>query len=380
MIAPYGFQTAGRIRFGRGVASEAVAAIRGFGARVLVVHGRDAARADWLVHGLASAGMALTGWPCAGEPDLSALEAALATVRAFGPDVVVGLGGGAAMDLGKALAALAQAPGGPMDHLEVVGRGLPMAHPILPFVAIPTTAGTGSEVTRNAVIGVPARGVKVSLRDERMLARLALVDPALTDATPPAVTLASGLDAVVQVIEPYVSLRANPVTDALCLAAIPMGLQALARLIEAPADPAARDAMAQVSLTGGIALSNAGLGAVHGLAGVLGGRTGAAHGALCGALLGPVLVANRQAAAPGSAAAERLDRVAAMLREGWGVGPEGIAGWAAARGLPGLAAMGVSAADVAPVVSAAQASSSMKGNPVALPDAALACALEAALG
>ncbi len=379
MFAPYVFQSATRIRFGRGVAAEAAVAIGGLGARVLVVHGRDRDRAGWLLQALAAAGLAVEGMPCAGEPDLDALEASLAIARAFAPDVVVGLGGGAAMDMAKALAALTGAPGGPMDHLEVVGRGLPLSHALLPFVAIPTTAGTGSEVTRNAVIGVPARGVKVSLRDDRMLARVALVDPALTDGTPAHVTLASGLDAVVQVIEPYVSARANPMTDALCLAAIPMGLQALARLCADPGDRAARDAMAQVSLWGGLALGNAGLGAVHGLAGVLGGRTGAAHGALCGALLGPVLVANRQAAASGSVAAERLGHVERLLREGWGVGPEGVADWTTQHGLPRLRDMGVSAADLPPIIAGAQASSSMKGNPVALTDGALTALMQAAL-
>jgi hypothetical protein len=166
-----------------------------------------------------------------------------------------------------------------MDHLEVVGRGLPLTEAPLPFIAIPTTAGTGSEATKNAVIGLHDQGRKVSLRDDRMLARLAIVDPALTDGTPWAVTLASGLDAVTQVIEPFVSVKATPYTDAISAPAISAGLMALQRLRQGE-DQDARDALAWVSLSGGLALANAGLGAVHGLAGVIGGLCPAPHGAV----------------------------------------------------------------------------------------------------
>jgi alcohol dehydrogenase class IV len=195
-------------------------------------------------------------------------------VKGFRPDWVAALGGGAAIDLGKALAALIPAPDGPMEHLEVVGKGLPLKVPPLPFIAIPTTAGTGAEVTRNAVIGLPDHGRKVSLRDERMVARVAIVDPALTDGCPRGVTLASGLDAVTQVIEPFVSVKATPYTDALARPAIATGMAALMRLMQGE-DPEARDRLAWVSLCGGLALSNGGLGAVHGFAGVIGGMTGA---------------------------------------------------------------------------------------------------------
>jgi hypothetical protein len=242
----------------------------------------------------------------------------------------------------------------------------------LPFVALPTTAGTGAEATKNAVIGLPDHGRKVSLRDDRMLARLAIVDPALTDHCPRGVTLASGLDALAQVIEPFVSNRATPFTDALTRPAIAQGLAALTRLMRGE-DAAARDAMAWVSLSGGMALANGGLGAVHGLAGPIGGVSPAAHGAVCGALLGPVLALNR-ARATGPAAA-RLDEVchliAATLGGGVDEAPATLARWASGAGLPGLTAQGLAPEDHAQVAEAALTASSMKGNPVALSPADL---------
>jgi alcohol dehydrogenase class IV len=306
------------------------------------------------------------------------LEAALAEARVFAPDVVTGLGGGAVLDLAKALAGLIPATGQVLDHLEGAGQGLPLIQNPLPFVAVPTTSGTGAEATKNAVIDVPAQRRKVSLRDDRMMARLAIVDPALTDGCPRGVTLSSGLDALTQVIEPYLCNRANPATDALARAAIPMALAALPALMQ-DEDAGARDAMAWVSLSGGIALANAGLGAVHGLAGVIGGVTGAAHGAICGTLLPFVIAANR-AAMPAGLVAERLAEVDAMLSTAFGGGPgtEALHRWSRRNGLPGLAALGLDARDHGSVAAAAAGASSMKANPVVLPEAVLQAILRAA--
>ncbi|WP_135449275.1 MULTISPECIES: iron-containing alcohol dehydrogenase [Tabrizicola] len=375
-MTPFGITAPGRILFGRGEAAKAPNLIRALGARVLVIHGANPARAAWLVTALGPDTLAL---PCAGEPTLADLQTALATARAHRPDCVVALGGGAALDLGKALAALIPAPDGPMEHLEVVGKGLPLTANPLPYVALPTTAGTGAEVTKNAVIGLPDLGRKVSLRDDRMVARLAIVDPALTDGCPRTVTLASGLDAVTQVIEPYVSLKATPYTDALARPAIATGMQALMRLMRGE-EAEARDRMAWVSLCGGLALANAGLGAVHGLAGVIGGMTGAAHGVICGALLGPVLAANR-AAATGAARA-RLDEVCSIIATQLGcsveAAPLALQSWARGAGLPGLAELGLAASDHARVAEAACSASSMKGNPVPLSPEALCMVLATA--
>jgi alcohol dehydrogenase class IV len=382
-MPPFAIAMPQRILFGRGEATKAPTLIAPFGPRGLIVHGANPARAAWLLDALHAAGLHSLALPCPSEPTLLMLDEALARARAFRPDWVAGLGGGAALDLAKALAALIPAPTSPLDHLEVVGKGLPLAAPPLPFIALPTTAGTGAEATKNAVIGLPdsmiGGGRKVSLRDDRMLARLAIVDPALTDHTPRATTLASGLDAITQVIEPYISSKATPFTDALTAPAIPQGLRALKRLMETE-DPTARDTLAHVSLTGGIALANAGLGAVHGLAGVIGGLTPAPHGAICGALLAPILRLNR-AHATGETA-RRLDEVfhhiAATLGGNATQAPETLATWARSAGLPGLTAQGLPPALFQQTAEAALTSSSMKGNPVPLTTEDLLNALQTA--
>ncbi len=369
MITPFTIAQPNRIRFGRGEARATLSEIAAMGSHAFVVHGRNPDRAVWLIAGLRAAGIAVTPHICPREPTLPMLEEAVAAAK--GADLVIGLGGGAVIDLAKAVAALIPAPGAAMDHLEVVGRGLPLTADPLTFVAIPTTAGTGAEVTKNAVIDVPEHRRKVSLRDDRMIADLAIVDPALTDHCPKPVTLASGLDAVVQVMEPYLSTRANLYTDALCRSAIPMGLSALRRLMEAE-DAGARDRMAWVSLCGGLALANGGLGAVHGLAGPVGGMTGAAHGAICGTLLPHVLRMNAV-----RAPSERIAAVMGWIAETFG-GVDQIEDWIHGEGLPRLSELGLGAADHGKVAEAALASSSMKTNPAALDAADLRTILEKA--
>ena len=370
MTTPFTFATAGQIRFGCGTSREgAAAAVLSFGRNVALVHGATPGRAGWLIAALEAGGARVQTLACPGEPTLDALEAARAALRADPPDVVVALGGGAVIDLAKALAALVPATRPVLDHLEVVGRGLPLDAAPLPLVALPTTAGTGAEVTRNAVIGLPEAGVKVSLRDPRMYPDVAIVDSALMEDAPKSVVLAAGLDAVTQVIEPYVCARANPMTDALARDAIPKGLRALKAVVEGgTADD--WDAMAWTSLAGGLALANAGLGAVHGLAGVIGGVTGAPHGAICGVLLPPVLAANREAVPADSVARARLDWVAGEIAAVYG-GIDGLAGWAQSHGLKGLTTLGASP-DLRPEIAAkAQRASSMAANPVPLTDAGL---------
>nr|WP_265500384.1 iron-containing alcohol dehydrogenase [Paracoccus beibuensis] len=369
MASPFAFVTATEILFGRGQVAAAPARIVALGWQVLLVHGRDPSRSQALVQALRGAGCAVTSFTVPREPDMALIDQGVRA--ASGTDVVVAMGGGAAVDAGKAIAALLPATRPMLDHLEVVGRGLPLDHPPLPFVAIPTTAGTGAEVTRNAVIGVPDRARKVSLRDQRMLPRLAIVDPALTDGCPRTVTLASGLDAVTQVIEPYICTKSNPLTDALCRDAIPRGLSALVRLMQSE-DPKARDDMAWVSLCGGLALANSGLGAVHGLAGPLGGMTGAPHGAICGALLPHVLVANRRAVTDDALAA-RLNEVGAWIGQALGQRDASVeeaarllVQWSRQQGLPTLSALGIDAEAQAASAEAAASSSSMKANPARL--------------
>lgn len=381
MPQPFAFATATEILFGRGQAAHAAGRAAALGRDVLLVHGRDAARSAWLADALAAKGCRVTGFAVRREPDMALVQAGVDAARTA--QVVIAIGGGAVIDAGKAIAAMVPATRPMLDHLEVVGQGLPLDRPPLPFIAMPTTAGTGAEVTRNAVIGVPEHARKVSLRDPMMLPRLAIVDPALTDGCPRVVTLASGLDAITQVIEPFVCSRANPLTDALCRDAIPRGLAALMRLMQAE-DPAARDDMAWVSLSGGLALANAGLGAVHGLAGPLGGLTGAAHGAICGALLPHVLRANRRAVRDAGLAA-RLDQVGSWIGAAFGEADADVdraadllADWARDAGLPGLTAQGVGAVAMAQAATAAASSSSMKANPAMLDADALGAIMRAA--
>ena len=362
-----------RISFGRGAASGAAVAIAGMGRRVLLVHSASVAFADQLARDLRADGCEVVQETARGEPQLSTLEGHLATHRATPPQVVVGLGGGSALDLAKALAALLPSPLPPLAHLEVVGEGRPLQAPPLPFVALPTTAGTGAEVTRNAVIGVEAHSRKVSLRDARMIADLVIVDPALTDGCPRPVTLASGLDAITQLIEPYLSSRANPFTDALCAEAIGPAMAALMRLMEGE-DPAARDRMAHAGMISGLALANSGLGAVHGLAGVAGGLSGAAHGALCGALLVPVLRANRAALEAAHRPTTRFDQVEHWIATALGLPPaqalEGLEAWMTRHGLPETPDL-LEPALAPRTAHEAASSSSMKGNPTTLATATL---------
>lgn len=362
-MTPFAFATASTIRFGRGTFHDLPSLAAGQGRRVLLLRSASVAQAEDLARALRQTG-AVLDLIARGEPDLPAIEANLALARPFAPDLVIALGGGAVIDHGKALAALIPAPHGALRYLEVVGEGQPLDMPPLPLIAIPTTAGTGAEVTRNAVIQVPDARRKVSLRDPRLYPALALVDPDLCLSCPKPVILASGLDAVTQVIEPFISARANPLTDALCREAIPRGLSALRRLMD-QGDTAAWDDMALTSLCGGIALANAGLGAVHGFAGVIGGQTGAAHGAICGALLVPVLMANQRATAPDSPARDRIAWVLDQISAEYGSLAD-FRSWSTDHGLPSLAALGVAPEDHAQTAQDARQSSSYKANPVDL--------------
>ncbi|MFN3661622.1 iron-containing alcohol dehydrogenase [Yoonia sp.] len=365
MIAPFGFATAGTIRFGRGVLAEAAPFAAPF-QRVLLVRSASVAAADHLARDLRQSGEVME-LIAEGEPDLPAINAHLATTSPFAPDLIIAIGGGAVIDYGKAFAALIPAPHGALRYLEVVGEGQPLDKAPLPLIAIPTTAGTGTEVTRNAVIGVPEAARKVSLRDPRLYPTLALIDPDLCLSCPRGVILTSGLDAVTQVIEPFISARANPMTDALCRDAIPRGLAALHRLIDHD-DTGAWDDMALTSVFGGLALANAGLGAVHGFAGVIGGQTGAAHGAICGALLVPVLQANLAAAAGDTTA--RIAWVIDRISDEYGSLAD-FQTWARGHGLPRLQELGVTPDTHDQIASDARDASSYKANPVDLDMAAL---------
>ncbi|HVU50422.1 MAG TPA: iron-containing alcohol dehydrogenase [Polyangia bacterium] len=373
-----------RVVFGAGVAAQAGTLARQLGAHALVVTGRSGARAAGVLASLAAAGVRATPFAVAGEPTIDLARAGVAAARAAGCDLVVAFGGGSALDAGKAIAALLGNGGDPLDYLEVVGRGQPLAQASLPTVAIPTTAGTGSEVTKNAVLAAPEAGVKASLRSALMLPRVALVDPELLARLPAPVVAASGLDALSQLIEPLVSVRATPVTSDLARAGIRLSAGALRRAhaaakAGAAIAPADREALALASLYGGLCLANAGLGAVHGFAAPLGGMFTAPHGAVCAALLPAVMRVNARALAgraPATPALVRLREVATLVTGRPDATIQDGVAWLealrAALEVPGLRRYGLTSARVPELVAKARAASSMKGNPIVLTDGELA--------
>ena len=379
------FATAGRIVFGRGSLKEAPGIAAGWGKRALVVTGGGAVDAAGLLEPLAEAGISTRVLRVHGEPSLEVVTAGRDAALESGCEMVIGMGGGSVLDAAKAISALITNPGDPFEYLEVVGRGRSIPNPAAPLLAIPTTAGTGTEVTRNAVITITDLKVKVSMRSALMLPRAALVDPELTYSLPPAVTAATGMDALAQLIEPYVSLRANPLVDGLCLEGMRRAAGALRRAYADGRDSAAREDMSLASLSGGLALANGGLGAVHGFAAPLGGMFRAPHGALCARLLAPVVRANARALRgrlPDSPVVERYRRVAQILTGNPGAAVEDGAAWldelCAEMQIPRLAAYGVRREDFEVLVKNGAAASSMKANPIVLTGEELAEILEAA--
>jgi alcohol dehydrogenase class IV len=365
--------TATRIVFGPGTLGELGAVAAGMGRRALLVTGSTASRAEPARERLAAAGVEAVGFAVPGEPTVEDVRRGLEVARSEGVDAVVACGGGSAIDAGKAVAALLANGGDPLDYLEVVGRGRALARPSAPFVAIPTTAGTGSEVTRNAVLASPDDRVKASLRSPLMLARAAIVDPDLLLGLPPDVVAASGLDAFAQLVEPFLSVRANPLVDGLCREGLARSARSLRRAFEGDSREAVRVDLAIASLFGGLALANAGLGAVHGFAAPVGGLFDAPHGAACAALLPAVLRVNLAALArrrPESPALARYREIAAIVTGRPDAGAEEAVAWTEslvrALAIPGLARWGADEGDVPALVAKARAASSMKGNPVEL--------------
>lgn len=366
------FATATRILFGRGVIQESIPAIAALGRRLLVVTGQNAERARPLLDRLK--GHVDARVQCVtGEPTLAQIEEASRLARAERIEAVVGMGGGSAIDAGKAIAALAANDGALLDYLEVIGRAQPLERAPLPVVAIPTTAGTGAEVTRNAVLSSPEHQVKVSLRSPLMLPRLAVVDPELTLGLPPALTASTGLDALTQLIEPLVSVRANPFTDGFCREGIVRVARSLARACAFPNDIGAREDMALASLLSGLALANAGLGAVHGFAAAIGGMFPAPHGAICAALLPQVMAVNLHACRerlPASDALARFDEVGRLLTGRTDATADDAVDWVRRLceelGVPPLSTYGLRPEHAPAVCAKAAQASSMKGNPVAL--------------
>ena len=375
MGTSFEFATAQQIVFGVGKANTITAYAQSLGQRALVITGVSnprvkKLRAEWETLGLVAASVVVEG-----EPTMHNVIAATNNAQQANCDLVIAIGGGSVIDTGKAVAALLTNAGDPLDYLEVVGRGKPLLQPSAPLIAAPTTAGTGAEVTRNAVLAVPEQHIKVSLRSATMLPRVAVVDPELTYSLPPAITASTGLDALTQCIEPYVSNQANPLTDGIALEGIQAAARTLLRAVRDGADVEARTGMALASLCGGIALANAKLGAVHGFASVLGGMYPIPHGIVCARLL-PCVIATNVAAVTARAATSnyraRFDRIAQLLTGEANATAHEAVDWVRTLcdkvDIPPLHTFGVEPADFDTIISKAKQASSMKGNPVPLSD------------
>lgn len=379
------FATAHQIIFGNGTIVKVREFAPQFGQRALIVSGSGSVPVDGLLRMLNSVGITGTVFQVDAEPDVPMILAVLSRAKSEGCGFVIGFGGGSVLDAGKAIAAMLTNPGDLMDYLEVVGVGKEIPNPAAPMIALPTTAGTGTEVTRNAVITSPEHHVKVSMRSLKMIPTVAIVDPELTYSMPPSVTASTGMDALTQVIEGYVSNRTNPMTDMVCREGITRGARSLLKACNNGQDQGAREDMALTSLFGGLALANGGLGAVHGFAGPIGGMFSAPHGVICASLLPSVMKYNVKASASLEGQPDLQSRFQDIAR--WVTGDpnakieDGVA-WivdlADALDIPGLHALGIEKTDFPQIIEKSKVSSSMQKNPLRLDEVVLEAILEEA--
>ncbi len=367
------FATANRIVFGQGSRREAAPLAASFGRRALIVTGSTSDHAARLIEMLKALQVESAIFNVSSEPSVELVQDGVARARDNQFDVIIGLGGGSALDTGKAIAALMTNPGDPLEYLAVIGRGQALTQTPLPYIAIPTTAGTGSEVTRNGVLASHEHRVKVSLRSPLMLPRVAIVDPELTYSLPPLVTASTGLDALTQLIEPHTCNTPNPLVDAICREGMQRVARSLKRAYQNGEDVAAREDMSLAALFGGLALANAKLGAVHGFAGPLGGLFPAPHGMICARLLPLVVEANVRALQmrePNSPVLQRYAEVAQLLTGRSTAGTIDAIEWlhqlCADLNVAPLVQFGFTRDDIPVVVAQAQKASSMKGNPIVL--------------
>jgi len=379
------FATTTRILFGCGQISQLAESALPFGHQALVVLGKNPNRHESLLKLLRQSGLSVNTFSIAGEPTIDDIVQGTDLAKKSATQIIIGLGGGSVIDAGKAISALSRQPEDLWHYIEIVGKGHPLTATPLPYIAIPTTAGTGAEVTRNAVLSSPEHGVKASLRHASMLPRLAIIDPELALQCPPDVTAASGMDAFVQNLEAYVTCRANPLTDALCLSGIEHCVRSLERVVFDGTDIKARTDIAYAAMISGMALANAGLGAVHGFAAPIGGAFHAPHGAICATLIAPVWAANLEAIQQrgNSAAMNRFQTIARLMTgeptASALAGVSYLTELTRKLSIPSLQHWGIQECHLDDIVSKAAASSSMKGNPVPLDKTTLRHILSASL-
>lgn len=380
------FKTVGEIKFGNGRSAEIATLLPDSAKRIFVLTGSTPKRSQHVWQRLKNEGFAVEIFPIAREPDVELIIQAIEAAREFKAESVVAIGGGSVIDSGKAVASLLANPGNLFDYLETVGQGKPITKPSLLMIAVPTTAGTGSEVTRNSVIGVPSHGVKVSMRSPRMLPHFAIVDPELSHDLDPKIAAYSGMDALIQCIEAFISNQANPLADGLASQGIRLAANALLKACGPTLDRKAKEDMCAASVCGGLALANAKLGAVHGFAGPLGGMISAPHGAICASLIIPAWEANYAALLardPKGKHIAKMDAVARILTSN----PEASGNYATAwleklidnLPLSRLGELNFENHQIAEAVRKSSNASSMKGNPIKLSEHQLRDILEAAI-
>ena len=368
------FATATRLIFGNGTVSKVPHLMRGMGHIVLLITGGNASRAKLLTENLEAEGFGVVSFRVGKEPDTGLISGGVKLARETGCEAVVGFGGGSVIDSAKAIAALAPNKGDLLDYLEVIGQGKKLEEKPLPFIAVPTTAGTGAEVTKNAVIHSPGHNVKVSLRSPLMFPDAAVVDPELTLSVPPEITATTGMDALTHLLETFVSNQANPFIDMFCREGMRRISASLKKAFDQGNDLKAHEDMAFAAMLGGMALANVKLGAVHGFAGPMGGMFPVPHGAVCAALLPAVMEININAVKQKKQhqSLKKYDEAARILTGSPKARATDGIKWAKnmvdVLKIPNLSVFGLSASDFPVLVEKAKNASSMKGNPVLLSD------------
>jgi len=378
----FSFASTPQIYFGTGKRSALAEIVAGYGSRLLLVTGGNSFDTSPLCAALLAElqqRFELRRVRVTGEPSPQLVDAAVVEHRTFAADCVVAIGGGSAVDAAKAIAGLLPSGDSVMEYLEGVGAGKLYSGPSTPFIAVPTTAGTGGETSKNAVLSVQGdKGFKKSFRHETLVAKAIILDPELTLTCPPEITAACGMDAFTQLLESFVSSQANPITDALAKSGMAQVRDCLLRAVEQGEDVDARAGMLYASSISGLTLANAGLGSVHGLASPLGAYFPVPHGVVCGTLLHAAtrmnieLMRAREAANPGLSRYAEAGRI--MLADARLADDDAIAGllqllesWTERLAMPRLSAYGITESDI-PRIVAGSRGNSMKTNPILLAD------------
>lgn len=371
--APFSISCPTKIEFGVGVLADLAKEIPRKAKQVLLIRGAGGIAAGPVRDVLGQMDLNIIECNAGGEPSVTTINALSDEVSTQSIDAVIACGGGAVIDTGKALTFCLAHKVTLTDDFSAIDPDLLATPCPIPLIVLPTTAGTGAEVTSNAVLDVPSLQAKVSLRGRALFPHVAIIDPSLMVSAPPHVILQSGMDAVTQIIEAHTSVAATPFSSALTLDNLESGLVALRAAVQTRCVET-MSAMAWTALASGLALANGGLGAAHGLASVIGGRFAAPHGALCGRLLTPVLRQNLARAEPGSEVHAKLDQCCAAIEAVFQPPPggddlSGLEAWLSTHSLPYLADFGVTPADFDVLASQAMTASSSRKNAVVLQNA-----------